>query len=146
MLLAPQARFAPGALFLYLFRYVSDVTGKWVRARYKVEREVITERYAEWEITGPAEIRSGAGVVMLSLSSKRAPRADHLPIEEPPEEPPPEEPPDEDHPIEEPPIEDPSALDQLERFFALLFLRRYVTHCARRRRFAAMNSVDSQPD
>ena len=35
-----------------------------------------------------------------------------------------------------PPIE-----DQLERFLVLLFLRRYVTWCARTRRFAAMNGA-----
>jgi hypothetical protein len=31
--------------------------------------------------------------------------------------------------------------DQLERFLVLLFLRRYVTYCARRRRFAAMTGA-----
>jgi hypothetical protein len=44
-------------LALYLFRYRSPVTGKWMRARYVAEREVIAERYKEWEITGPPEIR-----------------------------------------------------------------------------------------
>jgi hypothetical protein len=71
---------------------------------------------------------------MFSSSSKLAARADHLPIEEPPEEPPPEKPPDDVPPVEEPPpIE-----DKLERFLLLVFLRRYVTQCARRRRFAQM--------
>ena len=31
--------------------------------------------------------------------------------------------------------------DQLERFLVLTFLRRYITYCARRRRFAAMNGA-----
>ena len=33
------------------------VTDKWVRARYVAERREIAARYAEWEITGPPEIR-----------------------------------------------------------------------------------------
>jgi hypothetical protein len=130
----------PGALLLYPFRYRDPRTGNWIRTRYKAERHEIVERYAEWEITGPVEVRSGTGVVMFSPSSKLAPRA-HLPIEEPPDGPPPEKPPDDNPPIEEPPpVEDLSALDQLERFLVLVFLRRYVTYCARRRRFAAMNA------
>ena len=38
-----------------------------------------------------------------------------------------------------PSVQHPSALDEIERFLALVFLRRYVTYCARRRRFAQMN-------
>jgi len=78
---------------------------------------------------------------MFNPSSKLAPRA-HLPIEEPEDEPPPENPPEDDPPpVEEPPVEDLSALDRLERFLVLVFLRRYVTYCARRRRYAAMNGA-----
>ena len=33
------------------------------------------------------------------------------------------------------------AIDAAEAFLVRLFLRRYVTHCARRRRFAAMNGA-----
>ena len=44
-------------LFLFPFRFRSPITGKWVRARYVAEREVIAARYAEWEIIGPLEIR-----------------------------------------------------------------------------------------
>jgi hypothetical protein len=40
------------------FRYRDSITGKWVRARYKAEPHVIAERFAEWEITGPAEQRT----------------------------------------------------------------------------------------
>jgi hypothetical protein len=32
-------------------------TGKWIRARYRAQRHEIAARYADWEITGPAEIR-----------------------------------------------------------------------------------------
>jgi hypothetical protein len=38
------------------FRYRGPRTRKWIRARYVAERQEIAARYAEWEITGPAEI------------------------------------------------------------------------------------------
>jgi hypothetical protein len=44
-------------LELYPFRYRHPLTGKWIRARYKAELHEIAERYAEYEITGPPEIR-----------------------------------------------------------------------------------------
>jgi len=53
------ARF--GTLFLYPFRARDPLTGKWYRARYKAERHEIAARYAEWEITGPPEIRQPIG-------------------------------------------------------------------------------------
>ena len=42
---------------LFNFRYRDPRTGKWIRARYRAERHEIAARYAEWEITGPAEVR-----------------------------------------------------------------------------------------
>jgi len=48
-------------LTLYPFRFRDPLTGKWVRARYVAERSEIAARYAEWEITGAAEIRALAG-------------------------------------------------------------------------------------
>jgi hypothetical protein len=45
------------ALVLYPFRFGDPLTGKWVRARHKLEVPELQRRYAEWEITGPAEIR-----------------------------------------------------------------------------------------
>ena len=44
-------------LELYPFRFRDQLTGKWVRARYLAERHEIAARYAEFEITGPPEIR-----------------------------------------------------------------------------------------
>ena len=44
-------------LELFPFCFRDPLTGKWVRARYLAERHEIAERYAEWEITGPPEIR-----------------------------------------------------------------------------------------
>jgi hypothetical protein len=106
-------------LLPYTFRHRVPRTGKWIGARYGAKHDFIVDRYAEWEIAGPAETRSRAGAAMFSPSSNLVPRADHLPIEEPLEEPPPEKPPDDVPPVEEPPpIE-----DQLERFLALVPLR-----------------------
>jgi hypothetical protein len=34
--------------------------GCWVRARHVAERDAIAARYAEWELSGPPEIRAGA--------------------------------------------------------------------------------------
>ena len=80
---------------------------RWIRARYVAERHVIESSYEKWEITGPPEIRSRGGHYD-SFNPFRKPTAQLSPVEEPP------------------PIE-----DQLERFLVLLFLRRYVTWCAR---------------
>ena len=44
-------------LQLYPFRYRDQRTGKWIRARYLAKVPVIQRHYAEWELTGPAEIR-----------------------------------------------------------------------------------------
>ena len=121
-------------LLLYPFRYFDTVRKRWVHARYVAEMHVIGERYAKWEITGPPEIRTGSAT-MFNPWAKLAPRpAAHLP---PVEDPPPDHGPTPDPPVEEP----PPVEDQLERFLVLLFLRRYVTYCARRRRFAAMNGA-----
>jgi hypothetical protein len=100
------------------------------------ELHVIAERYAKWEITGPPEIRSGTPVVMFSPWASLSPRpAAHLP---PVEDPPPDHGPTPDPP----PVEQPPPIeDQLERFLVPLFLRRYVTYCARRRRFAEMEGA-----
>jgi len=43
-------------LELFAFRYCDPRTGKWVRARYRADRDQIAARYAEWKIIGPAEI------------------------------------------------------------------------------------------
>ena len=44
-------------LELYPFRFRDLLTGKSVRARYVAERHEIAERYSEFEIIGPPEIR-----------------------------------------------------------------------------------------
>jgi len=47
----------PIRLELYPFRFRDPLTGKWIRARYVAELHEIKQRYAEWEIIGPQEIR-----------------------------------------------------------------------------------------
>ena len=123
----------PGRRSYYPFRFFDDVTKKWTRARYVAELHVIAERYAQWEITGPPEIRSG-DATMFSPWARSAPAAHVPPAEEPP--------PDHGPTPDPPPVEQPPPIeDQLERFLVLLFLRRYITYCARHRRFAAMNEA-----
>lgn len=47
----------PRTIELYPFRYRDERTGKWIRARYLAERHELEQRYREWEIVGPPEIR-----------------------------------------------------------------------------------------
>ena len=42
---------------LFPFRFRDLLTGKWVRARYLAELPEIQQRYAEWELIGPPEVR-----------------------------------------------------------------------------------------
>ena len=44
-------------LELYPFRYRDPRTGKCIRARYVAELHEIKQRYVEWQIIGPPEIR-----------------------------------------------------------------------------------------
>ena len=134
-------------LELYPFRFRDPVTGRWVKARYVAKREEIAERYAEWEITGPPEIRE-VDLYAAYFNPWAAPQPDKTPVNEPPGNKPPAE---KDPPSKKPPVKEPKQiaaqcesdpqLDELERFLVLLFLRRYVTYCARRARFAQMNGA-----
>ena len=56
----------PNVLFLYPFRFRDPVSGKWVRARYVAERDVIAERYREWQIIGEPEMRQSTGATMFT--------------------------------------------------------------------------------
>lgn len=131
-------------LELLAFRYRDPVTGKWVRARYRAELHEIAARFVEFEIVGPAEIRNVEPNARYFDPQTGAGPGTHRPIKDPPKNPQPvpqKEPPERDPPVKEPPDEDPETLDGLERFLLLVFLRRYVAYCARRRRFAAMNGA-----
>jgi hypothetical protein len=97
-------------------------TGKWIRARYVARREQIAERYAGWEITGPAEIRDVDPDARAFSPFKQTMDAElRRDSERPPELQP--------------------TIDAVEAFLLAVFLRRYVTYCARRGRFAAMNGA-----
>jgi len=111
---------ASGALRLSLLR---PRTGKWVRARYVATREEIAARYAEWEILGPAEIRDvDPEARYFTPHATLPPKAESRP--------------NDDRPPELRPI-----VDADEAFLLAVFLLRYVTYCARRGRFAAMNGA-----
>ena len=103
------------SIVLFPFRYRDARTGKWVRARYLASREEIGARYTEWEITGEPEVREPHGHAYANPYRVIA-HAEMLRIEEP-------------APDMQPMI------DACERFLAALFLRRYITWCARARRF-----------
>ena len=70
------------------------------------ERHVIAERYQEWEIAGPPEVRGDEGYSYFRPYPPRTGPASN--VEHKPE------------------------LDRDERYLVLFFLRRYVTYCARR--------------
>jgi hypothetical protein len=95
-------------LELFPFRYRNPVTGKWKRARYVAERHEIAERFAEFEIVGPAEVRDvDPEAQRFSPHHNLVARA-HLPAGEPPQNEPPrpeKEPPGKDPPVKEPPRE-----------------------------------------
>ena len=110
-------------LELFPFSYRDPRTGKWIRARYVAELHEIRQRHAEFEIIGPPEIRDvdpDAGYfaphfnVMMDAEMRR---------------------------FRERPPELQPAIDAHEAFLVRTFLRRYVTYCARRQRFAAMNGA-----
>jgi hypothetical protein len=99
-------------LKLFPFRYRDPLTGKWVNARYVAERHEIA-RYKDWEIAGLPEIRGdGQQNYFRPYPPTSAPSAAN--------------------------VEPQPVLRGDERFLVLLFLRRYVTWCARRRRFEQM--------
>ena len=114
-------------LDLYPFRYRDPLTGRWVRARYKAEIDVIAERFAEWEIIGAAEQREASPV---GFNPYRQPIAhtELMRLEE-------------TAPEINPHLEQPPAIDRIECFLLAVFLRRYVTYCTRRRRFAQMEGA-----
>ena len=107
-------------LELYAFRFRDPRTGRWVRARYRATLAEIKTRYREWEIDGPAELR---GDMPVQVFQPQLPRLDHKPLEL------------------QPHLAMPPAIDATERFLLHVFLRRYITWCARRGRFAQMQGA-----
>ena len=107
---------------LHAFRYRDARSGRWVRARYKATLTEIAERYAQWELVGSSELRSDEPVRMFNPSSKLIPHAELMQMEEKRLD------------------MQPTVADG-ERALLCLFLRRYVTWCARARQFARMQGA-----
>ncbi len=110
-------------LELFPFRYRDPRTGKWVRARYVAELHEIAARHAEYEIIGPPEIRD-----VNPDARYFAPHFNAMTNTEM-------------RRFRERPPELQPTIDALEVFLVLLFLRRYVTYCARHDKYAAMNGA-----
>jgi hypothetical protein len=118
---------------LFTFHYRDPRTGRWIRARYRAERNEIASRYAEFELVGTPEIRE------VDPDDRRfSPHSGVLPSPTGPFASAQE---GSDLTQDATPIIDPASLGGLERFLLLVFLRRYVTYCARRHRYAAMNGA-----
>jgi len=113
-------------LRLYPFKYRDPISGTWTRARYKATLEDIRAGYAEWMIDGEPEIH-GSVQSMFNLLPRWTDGAVTRPSSSNVEM--------------QPHRGDPPGLDQVERVLVACFLRRYVTWCARSRRFAAMQGA-----
>src|SRR5262245_8756376 len=97
---------------LFWFRYRDPRTGKWVGARYRADRQEIAARYAEWEIIGGPEIRDvDSDARCFTPHTSPLDAALRRYSERPPELQP--------------------VVDAAEAFLLAVFLRRYVTYCAR---------------
>lgn len=104
----------PDAHHLFPFRFWDDVRGKWARARYVAELQVIAARHQRYEIIGPPELRPKGGDTFTSRFMRKLgePVLAPAPLAN----------------ITHPVLTDP------ERLLVRTFLRRYVTYCARTRR------------
>jgi len=108
-----------------------DHTPASVSARLKrIEEELreIAARYAEWEISGPPEIRDADPGSASFNPYRNAPEAELKRLQEP-------------APQLNPHLERPPAIDATERFLTTVFLRSYVTYCARHRRLREMQGA-----
>jgi hypothetical protein len=116
-----------GRVELYPFRFRDPVTGRWVRARYRAQRDEIERRYVEYEIVGPPEVRDGdPDAPRFTPHGERGTDVAA---------------PDAAAPEFQPHLAKPPAVDPTEIGLLQVFLRRYVTYCARRRRYASMNGA-----
>jgi hypothetical protein len=114
----------PAPLVLYRFRYRDPLTGRWTRARYRATVVEISARHAEWVLEDAEQrVVEAATVGALATAPPGSPRG------------------------WEPPsggdvtLEATSTIDGSEAALVACFLRRYVTYCARRGRYAAMNGA-----
>jgi hypothetical protein len=114
------------AVELFPFRYLDPMTGRWVKARYKATQDEIAARHAEWEITGPAEVRSPIGRSFHPYPVVA--HAELIRLLEP-------------VPQVNPHLARPPSLDRTECWLVSLLLRRYATYCARSGRYAQMQGA-----
>jgi hypothetical protein len=101
---------------LYPFRKRDSRTGKWHRARWRASAEEIAEHKGDWIVDGPPETYGALGKTSDFLLLAPPPKPVRL--------------------LMHPQREMPPAIDTLERFLALMFLRRHVTYCMRSRLFS----------
>lgn len=114
---------------LYAFRFRDALTGQWRRARYCATLADIRTRYAEWEVDGEPERREAAPAGFDPFRRGGAIAKDR--------------------PVEfrdpglrmQPQRAVPPGIEPAEASLLRIFLRRYVTYCARRGRYAAMNGA-----
>ena len=102
------------------------MSGVWTKGRYKATLEDIRARYAEWMVDGEPEIRGH--IPAASFSPYTAPRATARSRPE-------------SNVILQPQRERPPSITPEETFLVACFLRRYVTYCARRKHYAAMQGA-----
>ena len=101
----------------YPFRLRDALTGKWYRARWNASLTEIESHRGEWIIDGPPETYAALGSTSnFQLERRPAPGRDRLQMH-----------PQRDY---------PPSIEQLERFLACVFLRRYTTYCVRRKQYA----------
>lgn len=99
----------------------------WTKARYKASVENIRARYTDWDLLGEPELRGSTPASFSPFASRRL-RSRVVEQQE--------------QRLElHPQRQRPSGVDRTEAFLAQLFLRRYVTYCARKRAYAAMNGA-----
>ena len=130
----------PEALVLYRFRYRDPGTGRWMRARYRATLPDIRARYTEWTLEDDAEHRRVDGAAIGALAQPAAqPRLRRHPggLASVPGSGPGAAGAGHRTAV----IEQTRTLDVLEAALVACFLRRYVTYCARRGRYAAMNGA-----
>jgi hypothetical protein len=101
------------ARVLYPFRYRDPNTGKWIGARYRASLEDVAARYAEWELIGQPEYRTGDGQMFSPF--RRLGYEEALEIE--------------------------PVVDRSDAWLVACFLRRYVTWCACTKRFRPMQGA-----
>ena len=113
-------------LRLYPFKYRDPVSGTWIKSSYKATLKDIAAHYAEWMIAGEPEVHGNVapastfdphhrwtdGAVSTADANAEVIGSGQL-----------------------------RALDSLSATLVATFLRRYVTWCARTRRYSAMNGA-----